>query len=793
MIKLKEKKILQERYKLLEIAGSGGFSRVYLAEDLLIPQKWAVKEFSCSHLSEKDQKEVEELFKKEANILSSLNHPALPKVIDFFTENNKKYIIMEFFKGKTLEELLKSEGKGLEEQKIRKIAIKICEALNYLHSRTSPLIHRDVKPENIIITEEEEIKFIDFGIARIFNPLKKQDTLFMGTPGFASPEQFGRGQSPRSDIYSLGATLHYLLSNHNPAENPFKFSPVTVYNPDVSKEMEELIRKAVEIEPAHRFSSVKEIISVLSGKSSLKNLPSAPWPVLHPSEILLKNIPHENVRTSFIIKNMGGKGLSGNVKTSHDWIKLERENFSEEYNKINLTIDVKKLKREERQRGTIELITKFVKLTVPVEVTFRPPLIKRLPLWVLCIFLIVIPFFSLSMVERFNEVPGDILFFSGNTLTCHEVIVKVIALLVFSILISPRLFLLISGIILTFSHNLILYLIYSVPKLYSSYYTEAIIVTVIICTVFIYYFYERLSCKDKNTANIFLAAILTIPIISWLPPGYNHFFYDFSYEYIEGLIIAISINTFLISVIHENLSMRQKEGIRNFFMVSLFFPALFWIIIDRLVNPFSHLMLHKNNKAIIEIFLANILVILIYYGGKKIYYSFYSWYPKIKKCLKLSIPPNLIGEYIYAYLIGKIWAIGGVYYYLISVVPIYEFYPPKGLNSLICSVFIIPVILNNISYGKFAITGSIILSIIFYHYLKKYKYGRICIYIFTVLILLGGLCSMDIAHTITYSMRSPHYFISDYPVPKYPFYEPTPYPIPGQWPQYTPGEGIKLK
>jgi len=404
---VKSCEILRERYKILKMVGSGGFSRVYLAEDLVLPKTWAIKEFSCEHLDEKDKKEIEILFKKEANILSSLNHPTLPAVADFFSENGKKYIVMEFFEGKTLEEIIKQENKALPEKTVRKWAVTICKTLDYLHNCNPPVIHRDVKPENLIITEKGELKFIDFGIARIFNPVKKQDTLFMGTPGFASPEQFGRGQTdPRSDIFSLGATLHYLLSNHNPAQSPFKFSPVTSYNKKVSKEMEEIITKSVEIEPSHRFSSVKEIMMMLSVEVSLKDLPSTPWPLVEPSEILLHNLPYKKVETAFRIKNVGGGTLKGQVKSCNEWIMFDREDFEGDGEEISLIIDPCKLAREEKHTGYIDVITRFMKKSIPLEVTFLPPLFKRLPSWAVCIILWLIPSFFAIVWNNYYRIPN---------------------------------------------------------------------------------------------------------------------------------------------------------------------------------------------------------------------------------------------------------------------------------------------------------------------------------------------------------------------------------------------------
>ncbi len=519
-----ERTVLQKRYKILKVLGSGGICTVYLAQDLLLPKVWAIKEFSNQNLASEEKIKIESQFNKEAEILSSLNHPGLPEIADFFSENENKYIVMEFFEGETLEDIIKKENRPLEEEKVRLWALQICEILDYLHSHKPCIIHRDIKPQNLIVTKENEIKFIDFGIARIFNPVKKQDTIFMGTPGFASPEQFGQGQTdPRSDIFSLGATLHYLLSNHDPGNNPFMFAPLSIYKPDISKDMEEVIIKSLEIEPSHRFSSVKEIIKVLSNQVRVSDLPSIPWPLLEPSEILLNNVPYKNIETSFKIKNAGDGVLGGQIKSHSPWIKILNEEFAGNDEEINIMIDKKHLAREKKHTGNIEIITSMMKKIIPVEVTFLPDFFKRLSQGKVCAILWLIPaILYVYLLPYCKEPPVFItdsyMYFSYSALS------TVILISLLTGLNSKTLFL-IGGSIITvlpvlllhnhpdFISSILLFISWSNPSVFI---LSAFLSIITLNTYFLFTIYDKLSPVQKKTVHIPLMIALLLPPIFWV-------------------------------------------------------------------------------------------------------------------------------------------------------------------------------------------------------------------------------------------------------------------------------------
>ncbi len=221
--------MLNQRYRILNQVGKGGFGAVYKAEDSLLGERFvAVKEMGQSWLSPQEVVIATEAFKREAIILASLAHPGLPRIYDQFFEGSHWYLVMDFIEGETLDERLrKTAVRRLFVDEVMEIGIKLCTVLDYLHTRQPPIIFRDLKPSNIMLISDGAIFLIDFGIARHFKPGQMHDTVAFGSPGYAPPEQYGKGQTtPRADIYSLGATLHQMITGHDPSNTPFRFPPL---------------------------------------------------------------------------------------------------------------------------------------------------------------------------------------------------------------------------------------------------------------------------------------------------------------------------------------------------------------------------------------------------------------------------------------------------------------------------------------------------------------------------------------------------------------------------------------
>ena len=259
--------VLLARYKILGVVGGGGQGSVYQARDLNFPdvrKLVAVKEMLNPATDPNLRASKLRTFQREANILATLSHPAIPKIFDFFDRNDRAYLVMEFITGSDLEVLL-SKTKELPIDKIIEWAIDLCDVLEYLHNhQPDPIIFRDIKPSNIMIDSLGKVRLIDFGIAKTFVPNVKHTMI--GTEGYSAPEQYKGNVTPLSDIYSLGATLHHILTRKDPRlEPPFSFNerPIRDFNPKAPPELVAIVERAVEFDPTKRFQSCAEMKAAL--------------------------------------------------------------------------------------------------------------------------------------------------------------------------------------------------------------------------------------------------------------------------------------------------------------------------------------------------------------------------------------------------------------------------------------------------------------------------------------------------------------------------------------------------
>jgi serine/threonine protein kinase len=264
------KRLLKKRYEIIAILGKGGMGCVYkVADRRQRGNILAVKELRSGTLPLDKAGESLAQFRTEARILARLTHPNLPKVYDYFSLPAAHYIVMEYINGRTLERVLAARpGKPLDEQLALSWALQICRAMHFLSvQKPRPIVFRDLKPSNILIARDGRVKLIDFGIARFFKEDKREDTYVYGTPGYAAPEQYGSGQTDvRSDIFSLGATLHHCLTGRNPSENPLNFPEPRRINPAISKEAAAIVNKAVDLEMEKRFQSALEMKQAIQKK-----------------------------------------------------------------------------------------------------------------------------------------------------------------------------------------------------------------------------------------------------------------------------------------------------------------------------------------------------------------------------------------------------------------------------------------------------------------------------------------------------------------------------------------------
>ncbi|GCE10258.1 WD40 repeat domain-containing serine/threonine protein kinase [Tengunoibacter tsumagoiensis] len=250
--------MLKQRYIVHGQAGRGGFGAVYKASDTEFGHRLvAIKEMSQSTLEPQELVAALDTFRHEALLLASLTHPNLPRIYEQFMDSGRAYLVMDFIEGETLEQQLQKSGtQRLPLSTVFDIALQLCSVLEYLHTRQPPIIFRDLKPANVMLTPTGHLFLIDFGIARHFKPGQEKDTMALGSSGYAPPEQYGKSQTTlRADIYSLGATLHQLLSGNDPTDSPFHFAPLHFSDPALSG-LAPLIMSMVSVDPSQRPADI---------------------------------------------------------------------------------------------------------------------------------------------------------------------------------------------------------------------------------------------------------------------------------------------------------------------------------------------------------------------------------------------------------------------------------------------------------------------------------------------------------------------------------------------------------
>jgi len=258
--------VLLKRYKILGVVGGGGMGTVYQARDLTFPdvrRLVAVKEMLTPSTDRALREQTLQTFRREANILATLQHPAIPKIYDFFDQNDRAYLVMEYINGNDLEALL-GKTRNLPVTKVIEWAIDLCEVLDYLHSNEPTIVFRDMKPSNIMIDSLGKMRLIDFGIAKTF--VESGLHTMIGTEGYSAPEQYKGKVSPLSDQYSLGATLHHILTRKDPRlEPPFSFHERSIreFNSEVPAWLAEAIARALEFNPTDRFDSCAEMGEII--------------------------------------------------------------------------------------------------------------------------------------------------------------------------------------------------------------------------------------------------------------------------------------------------------------------------------------------------------------------------------------------------------------------------------------------------------------------------------------------------------------------------------------------------
>lgn len=256
--------VVDGKYEILKLIGQGGMSKVYLAMDKRLNKQWAVKEIEKRGRDKNNEVIIQSAI-AEANMIKRLDHPALPRIVDIIDNGNVIFVIMDYIEGEPLSRILDQYGAQPQELVIE-WAKQLCEVLDYLHTCNPPIIYRDMKPANVMLKPDGNLKLIDFGIAREYKEQNLADTVSLGTKGYAAPEQFGgKGQTdPRTDVYCLGVTLYHLVTGHNPSEPPYELYPIRQWNPQLSGGLERIIQKCTQLNPEDRYQSCAELLYALN-------------------------------------------------------------------------------------------------------------------------------------------------------------------------------------------------------------------------------------------------------------------------------------------------------------------------------------------------------------------------------------------------------------------------------------------------------------------------------------------------------------------------------------------------
>ncbi len=354
------KRFLKNRYEILSVIGRGGMGCVYKVADRQRGGKvLAAKELRVGNLAAAKLDDAVSQFRGEAMILTRLSHPNIPRIYEYFLLRGSYYIIMEYIEGRTLEQVLaEQKGRPVDEPTGLSWALQICRAMRFLSvQKPRPIVFRDLKPSNIMITGDGKVKLIDFGIARFFKDDKIEDTFVYGTPGYAAPEQYGAGQTDvRADIFSLGATLHHALTGRSPSLSPLDFPEPRLLNPDLSRQTSAIIKKALEPHREKRFQSALEM------KLAVQKVLLARTAPMRGAKKVIYAKPGKPItlpwwrKTSLVsvpVMTLGLSGTAGTLSTADRWLKPKPRSYGPDAARFLFQVDGGMLKTGHEYRPVL--------------------------------------------------------------------------------------------------------------------------------------------------------------------------------------------------------------------------------------------------------------------------------------------------------------------------------------------------------------------------------------------------------------------------------------------------------
>jgi len=364
---LQEGTILKDRFKIVKYVSKGRNSNLYIVEDRKKFGMLVLKELKTKSDNPVEAKQAYQQFELQARILNELDHPQLPKIEDFFEENSNHFLVMEYLEGKNFDELIKTSQDFFPENHVIDWGIQLCEVLYYLHSHTPPIIFRDLKPEHVILTKDNKVKLVNFGISKVFDSQSR--TLAVAkiiNPHFSPIEQYAMVTDARCDIYSLGATLYYIVTKTLPVDAmertmqniPLKFC--REFNKSISFELEGIILKAMELDKEDRYQNANEMMD------ALKEIKTSTV-----TESIFEESPSPSVISTIQIKESDTENEAEPFGEEHPIpeIRPEKEDIPEEepirneedeVNDIEDKPEPKKVSRKARKRGFLTRLIEWI-------------------------------------------------------------------------------------------------------------------------------------------------------------------------------------------------------------------------------------------------------------------------------------------------------------------------------------------------------------------------------------------------------------------------------------------------
>ena len=396
-------------YLIEKNVGQGGMAAVYRARDTRNNSIVAIKEMSQDGLAPDELKEALESFRFEADTLMRLRHPNLPRVYGRFSDGARHYLVMEFIEGRTLEQKQQSAGGGaLPEADVLGWARQICHVLSYLHQQTPPIIFRDLKPANVMLTDAGQIKLIDFGIARVFAPGRVRDTQVLGTPGFAPPEQYGKTQTDaRADQYALACTLYQMLTGYDPALTPFALPPMRSRNPQISPRVQTAIERATRLNRDERFPTIDDFARDLlppptgprpapkmtlphpavtaNGRTAARPPVQAQASAAHAAPTMAAAITVNPPQLDFgslmqgqrgtlaiTVGGMGNAPVRGKITSLSPWVRVDKTAFDGASTLVQVSAETSNIPTTGPQTSSLEISCNGQRLYMPISVLVTP-------------------------------------------------------------------------------------------------------------------------------------------------------------------------------------------------------------------------------------------------------------------------------------------------------------------------------------------------------------------------------------------------------------------------------------